>query len=104
MKQLKLRNTAHEAQQWAYDFYATAISNLPPQVRNNIDWDMVAEDLKTEGLMDVPPTVEGAIERIIEYLYEAEESDYETVELQLKGEHIFESVLTVQRWLDSEPS
>jgi hypothetical protein len=65
---------------------------------------MVAADLKAESPADVPPTVEDAIRRLVEYLYDAEESDYKTVERHLRTEHIFESVLMVQRWLDSEPS
>lgn len=100
MKLMKPRNPAHEAQEWAYDFHSKVLRDLPPQIRNNIDWDMVAEDLRAESPSEVPPTVTDAIRRIVDYLYEEEAADYQTMERHLQREHIFESVLMVEGWLE----
>jgi hypothetical protein len=45
--------------------------------------------------------VETAIQYLIDYLYEDEAEDYQTLEGQVQCGHIFESVLKVQRWLNT---
>jgi hypothetical protein len=44
------------------------------------------------------------IRRIVDYLYEAEAADHQTLEQHLQREHIFESILAVERWLNAEES
>ncbi len=46
----------------------------------------------------VPPEIRGALERVIDYLYEDEAEHYDALTNQERVGHIFEAVLTIARW------
>jgi hypothetical protein len=52
----RTRTDADEARQWAKDFHAEVVNALPPQIRHNIDWDLVAADLLAEWGRDSSTT------------------------------------------------
>lgn len=88
-----------QAKRWAYEEHADAMCKLPMEIRDNIDWAEVARD---RGIEDDEPSctsIYADIQRLVDYLYEDEASDYQDVEHYLKPGHIFDSVMAVQRWL-----
>lgn len=47
----------------------------------------------------LPPTIREALRAVIDYLYEDEAEDYQTLTKSEQVGHIFEYVLTLNRWL-----
>ncbi len=50
-------------------------------------------------LVELTPSVETALKRLLEYLWEAEQADFETTEEESKKAHIFCDLVRVDRWL-----
>ncbi len=48
----------------------------------------------------IPVDIEEALNKIIDYLWQAEKDSFECSSLEAKSTHIFESVLSVKAWLD----
>lgn len=47
----------------------------------------------------LPPPIREALRAVIDYLYDEEAQDYQTLTRMEQAGHIFESVLTLNRWL-----
>jgi hypothetical protein len=90
---------ARQAQRWAEEEQHEVMSQLPDEIRRAIDWSEVARNLCITWPESEHPTIEQDIQRIVDYLYDDEASDYEHLERHFQHGHIFESLRAVQRWL-----
>ena len=61
MKGNNTQNRKIQAEQWAYEVHAELMSKLPPELRNNINWEAVAEDLRSEPGILVPLEIVDAL-------------------------------------------
>lgn len=83
------------AERWAYEFHGQAMAELPPQIRHNIDWDLVASDLQGESPDAIPADVLLAIFRIVDFLVPRTSDRADVVH-----DDLIEAVKSVKEWAD----
>jgi hypothetical protein len=95
-------NSAEEARQWGIDFHSEALRILPPQIRHNIDWDLVAADLKSESPADegLSEVILDSLRRVLEYIGENERNDFESSPDVEREQHIYRDVHTIKTWFE----
>jgi len=91
---MTLPMNARTAERWAYEFHAKVMGELPPQIRQNIDWDLVAADLESESPATVPMNVLHGIVLLTNYLFTGSVASHDVVEGKL-----LDAVTDIREWL-----
>lgn len=100
---MKARDRAvamRQAKTWAFEDHERVMWDLPEEIRYSIDWEQVARRLGIKWPELVEPRFEDDLQRVIDYLYEDEATDYDFGEKSNQQGHIFESISAVQKWLN----
>ena len=94
-RRIELPVDGRAAKRWAYEFHGEAISVLPPQIRHNIDWDLVASDLQADSPDSIPLDVLQGICRIVDFLVPSNPQCADVVHAD-----IIDAVKVVKDWAD----